>query len=156
MRGAELYLEGQRTRSGRDINYPGETGPKKITAREAIQKGVIGLQPTSVSKGYASYQAISKMEKSIQEKKTAWADQFVNAFRRGDKAKMKAIIRKQNNWNLKAGKEKKDWKGIDITASVNRRLDTGGLIGIPQLMRKRALEIAKQWKGTPKKTAVNE
>ena len=156
MRGAELYLEGQRTRSGRDINYPGEPGPKKITAKEAIQKGVIGLQPTSVSKGYASYQAISNMEKSIQEKKTAWADQFVNAFRSGDKAKMQAIIKKQNNWNLKAGKQKKAWKGIDITKSVNRRLETGGLIGIPQLMRKRALEIAKQWKGTPKKTAVNE
>lgn len=65
MRGIELFTTGHGTRSGRDISAPGERGPRKITGPEAVKKALLGLQPTSVSKGYGAYQATRRLKESL-------------------------------------------------------------------------------------------
>ena len=148
MRAGELRFEGQRTRGGRDINYPGVPGPKKITDLEAIAKGLLGLQPTAASKGYRAYQATSKMKQGIQDKKRDFADQYVNALRRSDEGKMQDIIKEIMEWNAKAAKSGETWKYIDLRQAIKSRLRTGGFANVPKVMRKRALDIAGQW-GSP-------
>lgn len=153
MRGAELYFFGQRTRGGRDINYPGVPGPKKITGAEALKKGVLGLQPTSVSKGYKAYKATQKMKDSVQTKKTKWVDQFVNALRRGkrtgDFSEAKRIGGKINEWNEKARVDKKPHRILDMNEAISNRLDPNNGKNIPKQMRPKAMGIAGEWGGRP-------
>jgi hypothetical protein len=142
MRAVELASTGQRTRSGRDINYPGEVGPRKITKSQATLKA-LGFQPTSVSKGYAAYEAESRVG-AIDEKKSRYADRYVNALRRNDKDEMKKILSEINDWNKKAVKSGNWHRIINIRNAISSRLATG-MSNIPKNQRKRAMEIYKEW-----------
>ena len=146
MRGLELYSEGQRTRSGKAINFYGQEGPRKITGTEAVLKSLAGLQPVSVSKGYAAYRATRKMQKALQERKSKWASRFVNAMIRHNFAEMEKVKAEVREWNDKARQEGKNHKIIDIRRSVKYRLKSGST-NMPKVMRKRAREIAGEWGG---------
>ncbi len=145
MRGIDLWSEGQRTRGGRDINYPGKIGARKITTPEALRKALLGLQPTSVSSGCAAYAATSKMRQSILSRKTRWADRIVNAIRRKDSDERDKILKEINEWNKKAIEDKKYCRVVDIRKMVKGRLRGSDMRGIPKVMRRRAIEISKQW-----------
>ena len=141
----DSHTVGQRTRSGKDINYPGETGARKITGWEAVKKGVFGIQPTSVSSGYKAYYALSKMKKKIAEKKTAWADRYVNAVRRGDEEERYKIIKEILEWNLAAAEDQKPWRYININRLIKNRMAMDSLRGMPKIQRPRALAISQAW-----------
>jgi len=145
MRGLELYTTGQVSRSGKAINYLDQMGPKKITTKEMVGKSLLGLQPTSVSKGYKAYQATVKMEDAIQRKQSNWASQYVNALRAGDEVKKAKILKAINEWNRRAIKDGKTYKIINIKDAVRSRLQPG-YKQIPKKMRGEALKISEQWK----------
>ena len=146
MRGFELWQEGQRTRGGKDINYPGEAGARKITTTEALKKALLGLQPTSVSSGYKSFAATSKMRTSMAERKTKWADRLVNAIRKKDDVERKRVLREISEWNRMATESKKFYRRVNIRQMIRSRLKMSGLSSVPRSMRGRALEISDQWK----------
>ena len=145
MRGIELYTAGQRTRSGKDINYPGDPGAKKISAIEAIGKSVGGFQPTSVSKGYGSYQATQRLRDSLQRKKSKLADRYVNALKSGDEETLKEIKKNVVKWNKEAREEGKPYKIIDIRNSIKYRLRPN-IQEIPKNLRRKVLELSNQWR----------
>ncbi|MCK5421243.1 MAG: hypothetical protein KAJ08_03725 [Deltaproteobacteria bacterium] len=144
MRGFELYTEGQRTRSGRAISKTGEVTPRKISGAEAIKKGVFGLQPTKMSKGYAAYQATSKPLRVAAEKKKRAADRFMNAFNRDDYEAMRGVLGEITEWNAKALREGKYYMIIDIKGMVESRMKPG-IKSIPKQHRANALRIANEW-----------
>jgi hypothetical protein len=146
MRGIELHTIGQRTRSGRDINFPGEPGPKKITKGEAIGKAILGIQPPSMSSGYKAYYASSKMKKTISGKKIRWADRYVNAVRRGDEDERYKIVREIVEWNIAAVEDNKPWRRVNIEQMVINRMAASSLRGVPKIQRQRALEISQAWR----------
>ena len=146
-RGLELYNEGQITKSGKVVNFAGEKGPKKITGAEAIKKGVFGFQPTSVTSGYKAYQASINMKQKLQDRKSEWANRFVNAKRRGDKDEMKAIRKEIFEWNKAAISDKKPWKKVNINAMIKSRLSEDNMRGIPKGQRQEVKRISNIWKG---------
>jgi hypothetical protein len=145
MRGIELHTVGQRTRSGKDINYPGKAGAKKITKWEAIRKGLAGIQPPSLSSGYKAYYASGKMKRNIAERKRAWADRYVNAVRRGDEKERYKIVREIVEWNSAAIEDNKTWRLVNIEQMIKSRMAASSLRGIPKTQRPRALEISQAW-----------
>ncbi|MCK9597412.1 MAG: PLxRFG domain-containing protein [Sphaerochaeta sp.] len=146
-RGLELYVTGQRTRSGADINAPGETGPKKISAIEAVKKSLVGLQPTSVSKGFNAYLATNKMRGYLAEKKSKLIDRYVNAYKSNDKDEMKAVTEEVRQWNEKAIKEGKEYRIIkDFQKSVRTRMRRTPMQAIPKAQRGEAQDIYSTWK----------
>ncbi len=145
MRGYELFTEGQRARGGKDINYFGVPGTMKISGREAIQKGVFGLQPTSVSSGYKAYKATRRAVDSMKDKKIRLTDRFVNAYRRGDWAEIDKIKKEIREWNVNAVKESKWGRLIDISAAIERRLKPS-VGNVPKVMRPKAAGITQQWR----------
>ncbi len=144
MRGNELYEKGQKTRSGRMITEPGTATPKKLTGVEAVGKGIFGLQPTSMSKGYAAYRATKKATESMSEKKRYLANRYANAIRREDKKEIAKIKAEIKAWNAKAKKENKPYRVIDIRGMLKSRLKTRGSMA-PKIMRRREKEITTQW-----------
>ncbi len=143
MRGLELYTTGQRTRSGRDVNRPGERGPKKISGYEAVRKGVFGLQPTSVSKGYKQYESNRRMEKTLERKQQLWANRYVHALRRDDDREKKKILKELFAWNARAIRDKKYYKIISIGRSVQSRLKPN----LPKKrLRRESVRRAQEWK----------
>jgi hypothetical protein len=144
MRGHTLYTEGQRTRSGRNINYPGKVGARKITAPEMVGKA-LGFQPISSSKSYAAYQAVRKAEESVQEKKRHLADEYANAFRKNDRKTMDKVLQSVREWNSKALKNKEYWKVIDLKSSIRNRLRPA-FSQIPKKMRGEATRIYEEWR----------
>lgn len=145
MRGIDLYVTGQRTRGGRDITFYGQQGPRKISAKEAIGKGVVGLQPTSVSSGYKAHRAIKKMEQSLKERKRRWADRYVNAYRKGDGEGKEKVLEEIRQWNQKAREEGKSHLYVsNIKRMIQSRLGSGYQY-LPKQMRGRAKEISEQW-----------
>ena len=144
MRGLELYGTGQRTRSGKDINYFGETGARKINTREAILKTLVGLQPVSVSKGYEAYKATKTMQEAIKRRKIKWADRYVNAMKNGDSKARDEVLKEVKEWNAKATKAKKFYRIIDLRKAIEYRLRPNSK-AVPKKMRARAKIIAKQW-----------
>jgi hypothetical protein len=146
MRGISLATEGHRTRGGRDINYPGESGARKLSGAEAAAK-ILGFQPTSVSKGYAAYQAVRKMTTTIQEKKRAWADRYVNAQRKNDRKGMVAVRKEIAKWNADARKAGEAHRVVDISRMVKSRLADGKKA--PKVMRQEEQRRVNVW--APKK-----
>jgi N12 class adenine-specific DNA methylase/predicted RNA methylase len=144
MRGIELYTQGQMSRSGRDINAPGKPGPRKITGREAIQKSLFGIQPTSVSKGYGAYQAQRKTEDFVSKKKKRFADRYANALKRGDEQERANIIKEIQAWNDNARKSGNPQNVIDLRDAIRSRLKPG-IKSIPRNLRGKALDIHEQW-----------
>ena len=132
----------QRTRSGRDINDIGKPGPKKISAKQMVQKSLFGLQPTEVSKGFAKFKATKKMQESIASKRKNYADRFVNALKRDDQKAMDAIMAEIAKWNEKAAIANKPHRIIKIGAMIESRMKPG-FKNIPKTMRWKALEIQK-------------
>ncbi len=145
MRGLELYTKGQVSRTGKAINYLDRMGPRKITTKEAIGKSLIGLQPTSVSKGYSAYKATARMEKAIQRRKANWTSRYVNALRAEDDNTKRKVLAEIDKWNKQAIKKKQFYKVINIKDAVKSRLQPG-YKGIPKKMRKEALKISEQWR----------
>ena len=143
-RAIQLLTIGQVTRSGKAISAPGEVRPRKITTKEAIQKGVFGIQPTSVSSGYKAYQATRRVEEAIQERKKNWADRFVNAKRRGDAAEMERIRREVRKWNKAVRAEGKNHLVVQLRGMIRSRLRPSGK-QIPKRLRREAKRIAEQW-----------
>lgn len=147
MRGIELYTVGQRTRSGRDINYYGQLGPRKISAKEAVGKVLLGLQPTSVSSGYKAYGAIKKMEQSFKDRKRRWADRYVNAYRRENDDGMDKVLDEIRAWNEKAREEgKPHLYVVNIKRMIKSRFGSGYQY-LPKQMRGKAKEISEEWGG---------
>lgn len=101
-----LYDQGQYSISGKPINFPGEAGPRKITALEAVGKA-FGFQPVSSTKASDVRQSMEGLEKFVQNKQTQWANRYVNAYNRDDMKEMARISDEVREWNdrwLKAGK----------------------------------------------------
>ncbi|WP_419656278.1 uncharacterized protein Dvar_53780 [Desulfosarcina variabilis str. Montpellier] len=144
MRGIELYALGQHTRSGKAINYHGAKGPRKISASEAVLKSLVGLQPVSSSKSYGAYQATQKMQDALQEKKSKWASRYVNAMIRMDAETMEKVKAEVTEWNVKARKEGKPHKIINIRQAVAYRLKPSSKY-LPKTLRKEATKIAEAW-----------
>jgi hypothetical protein len=147
MKGIELYTEGQRTRGGKNINFLGEQGARKINAAEAIAKGALGLQPVSSSKAYAAHEAVQGIKEGISDKKRNWADRYVNAVRRSDEKEKLKIRAEVGAWNQKAREEGKLWRIIDISEMIMSRMREGGLEQIPKNMRREALKMTREWSG---------
>nr|MBL0731269.1 PLxRFG domain-containing protein [Desulfobacterales bacterium] len=145
MRGAELFFEGQYTRSGQPINAPGKKGPQKLTAAEAIKKSIGGFQPTKLSKGYAAYSAGTKIRRTLAEQKKAFADRLSNAIKNRDKAKVRKIKRELREWNQAARRDGKPWKVFNIDKMVENRIKSKGLRYYPRAMRPRVKDIYSQW-----------
>lgn len=145
MRGVELFTTGQRSRSGKDINYPGEKGPRKIGGGEAVMKSVLGLQPLSVSKGYEAYQSAGKLKDAISERKRQWADRYVNAVRRGDRREQNLIEKEIREWNQKARAEGRTYRIVDIRKMIRSRMDEDNMKSMPRAMRGRVRDIAAGW-----------
>jgi len=145
MRGIELYTEGQTTRGGRDINYPGKVGPKKLTGAEAIRKTVFGLQPTSVSKGYAAYSASERAIEVLQERKKRFTDRMANAIKSGDSDEVDKIKKEIAEYNLRMKEAGKPHMVVDIKEGLKIRFEPG-IKSIPKQQRGNALRISEQWK----------
>ncbi|OGW44444.1 MAG: hypothetical protein A2Y66_01755 [Nitrospirae bacterium RBG_13_41_22] len=144
MRGIELYTTGQRTRGGKDINYPGQPGPRKITGMEALGKSLLGLQPVSVSKGYGSYKANQQVQEYVKNKKQKFVDRYINAFKDEDQEKMQKIIGEVNKHNEQVVREGKPYLQIYIFDAVKNRLRPS-IQSIPKNLRNKALEISETW-----------
>lgn len=144
MRGIELYTKGQRSRGGKEINYTGKVGARKITGVEAFMKSLLGLQPVSVSKGYGAYKATARLRSKIAEKKSKFVDRLVNAMGSNDRKEIDGIYREIADWNDKAQRAGKYYKMIDVRRSLEMRF-RGNIKGIPRAMRGRALDISKEW-----------
>jgi hypothetical protein len=148
MRGIELYTHGQYTRSGKAINYHGARGPRKIGAGEAVLKSLMGLQPVSSSKAYSGYKATRKMQDALQERKSDWANRYVNAMVRMDATAMESVKAEVDEWNTKAREEGKPHRLIDIRNAVAYRLKPNSQF-LPKILRKEAEQIAEAWGKTP-------
>jgi len=143
MRGWELYNYGQWSRSGMPLNLYGERGPLQLTETEAFGKIALGFQPTRVAKSHRAFEATRKMEQALQKKKKNFADQYVNALRRGDRETMGSVRKKINDWNRKARQEKKYHRIIDLSSMVERRMRPAEQV--PMTMRRAAKQISKRW-----------
>jgi hypothetical protein len=143
MRAMELYLYGQTTRSGKAVAEPTEVKPRKISAVRAVQKGVLGLQPTELSKGYAAYQASGKPLKKLEKKKKYFADRYVNALRKED-GSHKIVEKELREYNQKMQELGKDWMMIDPSAMIESRFKPG-IERIPKNLRGKTIETYQQW-----------
>ena len=144
LKGIELYKTGQRTRSGRDINYPGQRGPRKITGAEAVGKG-LGLQPISSTKAYMFHKSQSELQQMVKDRTYRWASRYVNAKRRGDGEEMKAIRLEVRQWNLEANKAGKRYLRVNLQKSIaSRRKKPIQLV--PKKMRREVKARAELYK----------
>jgi hypothetical protein len=144
MRGIELRITGQRTRSGRDISYPTEYGARKISTLEMITKG-LGIQPTKISKGYQAYRASKEMEEAIKERKRQWADRYVNAFKNNDYEAMQRVQREVEKWNQAMIKKGKPYLVVNLKSSIQNRLRPS-IKFTPKRLRGRVLETYEVWR----------
>jgi len=83
------------------------------------------------------------MTQALQKKKKKFADQFVNASRRGDRETMREIRKKVNDWNRKARQEKQYHRIIDLSSMIERRMQPAQKV--PETMRRAAREISRRW-----------
>jgi hypothetical protein len=143
-RGIDLYVYGQTTRSGRAISKPTEVSPQKLTLVQAIRKAGLGLQPTTLSSGYAAYQASRKAQTVINDKKKYFANRYVNAIRKNDNAEMKRIGAEIAQWNKDAIKIGKPYLVIDIRKMIESRLRPA-IKTQPKMMRPNVLRISEAW-----------
>jgi hypothetical protein len=144
MRGLDLYVYGQTTRSGKAISEPGKAEPKKITTPQAIKKAALGLQPTELSKGYAAYQASQKAEDVVESKKKYFANRFVNAIRTGNVAEQDRVAEEIRQWNLDVIERNKAHLYIDIRDMVWMRMQPS-IKSVPKRMRGNVLRTSEAW-----------
>jgi hypothetical protein len=143
MRGMELYLYGQTTRSGKAVTKPTQVKPRKISAARAVQKGVFGLQPTELSKGYAAYRASGKPLKKLEKKKKYFADRYTNALRKGD-GSHKIVEKELREYNKKMREMGKPYMVVDPGAMIKSRFKPG-IESIPKKLRGKTIETYQQW-----------
>jgi hypothetical protein len=145
IRALQLSDTGQLSRSGRDINYPGQTGALKLDSLEAFLKGVIGLQPLTLSKSYASYQAAEKFTGAIADRKRGWADRYVNAIRQNDKRGQIAVQKEVNLWNQQARRDGKPALIVNLKGMIKNRLQPNNLRSYPKQVRGEVRGISNIW-----------
>jgi N12 class adenine-specific DNA methylase len=127
IKAVRLHTVGQTSMSGKPINLPGESGPRKISFTEALGK-VAGFQPVSSTKSYDLYRKIEDYKSFKQGKQKEFANRIMNAVRNGnDKARLDAVG-DLVAWNKKQF-EKKRFEyiitGEDINRSLKSRLKAG-------------------------------
>ena len=142
MRGLDLYVYGQTTRSGKAITEPTKTEPRKISAARVIQKAA-GFQPTELSKGYAAYQASGKPLKKLEKKKRYFVDRYVNALRKGD-GSHNIVLKELNEYNEKMKKIGKPYMTINPGDMIEARFKPS-IQNIPENLRGKTIETYRQW-----------
>lgn len=143
MRAYELSTKGQVKRSGEEVNYFGSTGAKRITPVEAILKGVVGVQPTSVTNVGQAHEAQVQLREYVSDHKKEFADRYVNAMRDKDTKEIAKVLREVANWNKDARDKKKPYLLIDIRAAIKSRMSQGR--DVPKAQRAVGREISKEW-----------
>jgi hypothetical protein len=144
IRGMDLYLYGQTTRSGRAISKPGEVEPIKLNEYEMFRKAVLGLQVTKLSSGYSGFQATMKPGDVLSRKKTYFVNRFVNAIRRGDDDAQAKVIAEVLKWNAEKIADGKPHLAIDPRKMIIER-QKPGIMSIPKNLRGNALAISNAW-----------
>jgi hypothetical protein len=142
-RGLDLYVYGQTTRSGKAVTEPTKVKPRKISGARAIQKGVFGLQPTELSKGYAAYQASGKPLKKLQKKKKYFADRYTNALRKED-GSHKIVEQELDEYNAKMQEMGKSYMVINPSEMIRARFRPG-IKNVPKNLRGKTVETYQQW-----------
>jgi hypothetical protein len=147
MRGIELYTLGQFTRSGRPLNSPDQTGPRKIDEYDLVAKAAFGFQPTAISSGYAESQAIDQAIQYVKSHQSKIADRWVNAMNNKDDEGMKDAMVDLLKWNEKQAAADKPHLQITtemFKASIRARLMQPGQ-KIPKNLRAEAMGDSKTW-----------
>jgi hypothetical protein len=85
------------------------------------------------------------MKRAIADKKRDWADKIANATIDRDFKKVREIKAEIREWNLKARRERKLWRVVDIDKMIENRLQGKGLKGFPVKMRSEAQKRYNVW-----------
>lgn len=115
-----LATEGQTTVSGKPIAVPGEKEARKLTAGEAIAKG-LGFQPLSSTKAFEMHRTLSEVKSYRDEKQEEWANKYVQAKRAGDLQTATAIKEEARQWNREAVLKGRPDLKVDLHAAIAAR-----------------------------------
>jgi hypothetical protein len=116
-----LFDQGQYSISGKPINLPGEIGPRKITALEAVGKA-FGFQPVSSTKARDATDALNDLKEFVETKKTEWANRYVNAYNKNDLEAMGRVRQEVADWNERWMKQGQTEFTIILRDAVRNRL----------------------------------
>lgn len=118
--GIRLATVGQTTITGRPVNVPGETGPRKITTAEAFGKG-LGFQPLSSSKVFEMHRSLEEVKSYRDQQQEEFANRYLEAERARNNREMTRIREEARLWNRRAVLEKKPELEIDLDRAVKAR-----------------------------------
>lgn len=121
------YTEGEYTRSGAPIYDPTTGEQQQLTLPEAIIKS-LGFQPLRSAERAELQEVIEQIQESRTARKQEWANRYMVARNKGDKAAMAKVLREIKEYNARMLAEGRPEDAItrdEIVAAITARKKAG-------------------------------